>query len=195
MLFCAVETRLCHTSGASWKRSSSFWGPLASNHRTIHWLQAADSRNRALKCCLRVFGCGHVPPLLTAWQLTKMIFNGLRLASRAPVDQFAFDGSSDRLLPEGSDLRRAIIRRLALGLIRLYQIHVSPRKGFNCPYRELHGELSCSSYVSRLLQTESSFSAVFSESFKRFQDCAGASTQLASQSPRMRCWVVPCCLP
>lgn len=81
-----------------------------------------------------------------------MIFNGLKLASPARVDQFAFDGSSDRLLPERPDLHRVIIRRVALDLIRLYQIHVSPRKGFNCPYRELHGELSCSSYVSRLLQ-------------------------------------------
>ncbi|MDP9158636.1 MAG: membrane protein insertion efficiency factor YidD [Acidobacteriota bacterium] len=80
-------------------------------------------------------------------------------------------------------------------MIRLYQIHVSPRKGFSCPHRELHGELSCSSYVSRLLQLESSLPAVVSKSCKRFQDCAGASTQLASQSPRMKCWVVPCCLP
>ena len=154
--------------------------------------------SRTLKT-LRSISRGVPNPLIATSQLNKMTSNGSnsRLASWVRRGQLASVGSisSDMLRHEGGEVRPAIIRRVAMGLIHLYQLHVSPRKGFSCPYREVHDELSCSSYVSRLLQMESSFAAVVSKSFARFQDCAGASTQLASQNPRMKCWVLPCCLP
>ena len=37
-----------------------------------------------------------------------------------------------------------MVRRLALALIRLYQHHLSPRKGFSCAYRAHTGRASCS---------------------------------------------------
>ena len=43
-------------------------------------------------------------------------------------------------------------RSLALALIRLYQRHLSPRKGFACAHRRLHGGASCSHLGLRVIR-------------------------------------------
>ncbi|MFD2610525.1 membrane protein insertion efficiency factor YidD [Deinococcus taklimakanensis] len=40
---------------------------------------------------------------------------------------------------------------LALRGIRLYQRHISPRKGFRCAHAALHGGESCSAAVARIV--------------------------------------------
>ena len=39
--------------------------------------------------------------------------------------------------------------RLAAEAIRLYQRYISPRKGFRCAHRALHGRRSCSEFARR----------------------------------------------
>ncbi len=41
---------------------------------------------------------------------------------------------------------------LMIGLIRLYQVHMSPYKGFACAYRRLHGGRSCSAHAKHILE-------------------------------------------
>ncbi len=42
-------------------------------------------------------------------------------------------------------------RRSIIVLIEWYQIYLSPRKGFCCAHRVLHGNDSCSEWVKRLI--------------------------------------------
>lgn len=44
------------------------------------------------------------------------------------------------------------MRRLALAAIRLYQRHVSPRKGFCCAYRQHTGRAGCSALGARVIR-------------------------------------------
>lgn len=44
--------------------------------------------------------------------------------------------------------------RLTLSGIRLYQRHLSPRKGFRCAHAALHGGESCSAAVARIVREE-----------------------------------------
>lgn len=44
-----------------------------------------------------------------------------------------------------------MIRSASLGLIALYQRHLSPRKGYVCALRASGGGLSCSSYAARAI--------------------------------------------
>jgi putative component of membrane protein insertase Oxa1/YidC/SpoIIIJ protein YidD len=86
------------------------------------------------------------------------------------------------------------VRRAALVSIHAYQVHLSPLKGFSCPYRHCYGGLSCSAYVSRLFSEENSLSMVFYEALERFRSCAMASQLLHSESSETHCWIIPCCL-
>ncbi|EYB66594.1 hypothetical protein DEIPH_ctg084orf0006 [Deinococcus phoenicis] len=43
---------------------------------------------------------------------------------------------------------------LTLSGIRLYQRHLSPRKGFCCAHAALHGGESCSAAVARIIREE-----------------------------------------
>ncbi|KEF34417.1 hypothetical protein RDMS_07145 [Deinococcus sp. RL] len=44
--------------------------------------------------------------------------------------------------------------RLTLSGIRLYQRHLSPRKGFRCAHAALHGGESCSAAVTRIVRED-----------------------------------------
>jgi putative component of membrane protein insertase Oxa1/YidC/SpoIIIJ protein YidD len=46
----------------------------------------------------------------------------------------------------------SLAARLALWAIRLYQRHLSPRKGFSCAYRVHRGGLGCSAYGYRAIE-------------------------------------------
>jgi putative component of membrane protein insertase Oxa1/YidC/SpoIIIJ protein YidD len=89
-----------------------------------------------------------------------------------------------------------IVRTVALDSIDLYQTHISPRKGFDCPHRILYGTQSCSNYVKHLLTQQSLQSAV-KLSIQRFQACDRASQILKTQKTiaGFRCIVIPCCIP
>jgi putative component of membrane protein insertase Oxa1/YidC/SpoIIIJ protein YidD len=74
----------------------------------------------------------------------------------------------------------ALTRRSAAALIAGYQQHLSPRKGFECAYRLLHGGESCSQYIKRTILEVGLIEAVRA-SRHRLQACKSASLVLKSQ--------------
>lgn len=85
-------------------------------------------------------------------------------------------------------------RSLAIASINTYQTHISPRKGFSCAHRMLHGGESCSEHIKTLLG-EGNFSSILQQSRQRFKACAEASYSLKATKAGFRCIVIPCCLP
>ena len=64
-------------------------------------------------------------------------------------------------------------------LIRLYQKYISPRKGFRCAHRVLHGGPSCSEFA-RLYVQQHSVWAMFPALRARFRECRMAKETLAA---------------
>jgi putative component of membrane protein insertase Oxa1/YidC/SpoIIIJ protein YidD len=58
-----------------------------------------------------------------------------------------------------------------------YQRHLSPRKGFTCAHRKLHGGASCSGYLRELVTTEG-FTNAIQPFQQRLIDCRKANDQL-----------------
>ncbi len=89
-----------------------------------------------------------------------------------------------------------LAKTMAINSIIAYQNLISPRKGFSCPHRLLHGGDSCSDYVKRML-TEQSLTEAVKSSLQRFKNCTNASTILKNTSSgnNFRCIVIPCCIP
>lgn len=86
-------------------------------------------------------------------------------------------------------------RRRAIASIQAYQRHLSPHKGFACPYRVLHQTDSCSDYVKALLG-QHSLSTTLKLAPRRFRACrAAALTLQQTAGSRGRCIVIPCCIP
>jgi putative component of membrane protein insertase Oxa1/YidC/SpoIIIJ protein YidD len=89
-----------------------------------------------------------------------------------------------------------LLRRAAVWSIGVYQIYISPRKGFRCPHHQLHGVDSCSRHIRNLFSSqELPMSSVLAQTIVRFQECNLASQILGQDSPRMKCYVIPCCFP
>lgn len=86
-------------------------------------------------------------------------------------------------------------RRVVIASIRTYQNYLSPYKGFDCPYRILHGE-SCSDYIKQLLGQQSLLTTL-EMAPQRFRACQLAALTLRSKSSRLQggCIVIPCCIP
>ena len=82
----------------------------------------------------------------------------------------------------------------AIASLNVYRTHISPRKGFSCPHRLLHGNESCSEYVKNIL-TNQSLSAAIKMAPQRFVDCKAAAQTLASQASPGGCLIIPCCIP
>lgn len=74
----------------------------------------------------------------------------------------------------------ALTRRSAAALIAGYQQHLSPRKGFSCAYRALHGGEPCSQYIKRTILEVGLIEAVRA-SRHRLQACKSANLVLKSQ--------------
>jgi putative component of membrane protein insertase Oxa1/YidC/SpoIIIJ protein YidD len=74
----------------------------------------------------------------------------------------------------------ALTRRSAAALIAGYQQHLSPRKGFSCAYRALHGGEPCSQYIKRTILEVGLIEAVRA-SRHRLQACKFASFVLKSR--------------
>src|SRR6266446_4888029 len=64
-----------------------------------------------------------------------------------------------------------LLRCAAVWSIDVYQIYISPRKGFRCPHHQLHGVDSCSTYIHNLFSTqELPMSSVLARTILRFQE-------------------------
>ena len=101
---------------------------------------------------------------------------------------------SIRKLPVTSISVEPLARKIAIDSIAAYQTYISPRKGFACAHRMLHGGDSCSMYIKRLLGEESLMSAV-QMSHQRFKACVAASHTLKATKSTSGCIIIPCCLP
>ncbi|MEM6664695.1 MAG: membrane protein insertion efficiency factor YidD [Pseudomonadota bacterium] len=79
-------------------------------------------------------------------------------------------------------MRRGLATRAALGGIALYQLWISPRKGFRCAHAVLHGGPGCSGFAKQAIREQGLWHAV-SAIRGRFRDCRAAMhTLLAQQS-------------
>ena len=56
--------------------------------------------------------------------------------------------------PTSSGLAADRLDALALRGIRLYQRHISPRKGFRCAHAALHGGETCAAAVARIVRED-----------------------------------------
>ncbi|PSB16409.1 membrane protein insertion efficiency factor YidD [Phormidesmis priestleyi ULC007] len=63
------------------------------------------------------------------------------------------------------------LRSIAISLIGGYQYHLSPRKGYSCAHRVVHGGDSCSEYVKNALADKSLFEATLLAR-RRFKACS-----------------------
>jgi putative component of membrane protein insertase Oxa1/YidC/SpoIIIJ protein YidD len=78
------------------------------------------------------------------------------------------------------------IAPLACWLIRLYQLHVSPRKGFRCAYRARHPTCSsCSRFAKRAIERLGVLTGV-QLLRRRFQRCHVASKVVGGQPTARR---------
>ncbi|QKQ74206.1 membrane protein insertion efficiency factor YidD [Nostoc sp. TCL240-02] len=62
------------------------------------------------------------------------------------------------------------LRLVAIAIISVYQRHLSPRKGYSCAHRILHGGDSCSEYVKNVLADKSLFESTLIAR-QRFREC------------------------
>ena len=71
------------------------------------------------------------------------------------------------------------LSEIAALMIRLYQKHISPRKGFRCAHRVLHGGASCSEFA-RQYTLEHGLWAMFPALRLRFRECRMAKETLTA---------------
>ncbi|MFN6558547.1 MAG: membrane protein insertion efficiency factor YidD [Nostoc sp. ChiSLP01] len=62
------------------------------------------------------------------------------------------------------------LRSVAIAIIGVYQRHLSPRKGYSCAHRIVHGGDSCSEYVKNVLADKSLFESTLLAK-QRFREC------------------------
>lgn len=72
------------------------------------------------------------------------------------------------------------LRRVTITSITGYQRYLSPRKGFSCAHRRLHGAESCSAYIKRVIGENGVFTAR-PLIRQRFADCRKAAHVLKAQ--------------
>jgi putative component of membrane protein insertase Oxa1/YidC/SpoIIIJ protein YidD len=78
--------------------------------------------------------------------------------------------------------------RLVDSAIRAYQLHVSPRKGWRCAHRALHGDASCSGAVREILRRQGLLRGA-APTVRRFVACFQAAQLLAQTDVQGVC----CC--
>ena len=89
---------------------------------------------------------------------------------------------------------------LALAALAVYQRHLSPRKGYCCAHRALHGGPSCSALARQAITRDGLWSAL-STIRNRLRACRAAARQLSADRDRdgkrkkRGCEAVPDCLP
>lgn len=73
------------------------------------------------------------------------------------------------------------MRGLVIALINFYKKFISPRKGFACAHRVLHGGTSCSSYVREQVEIHGLLKAM-ALTKARFRSCALAAKTLRAEN-------------
>jgi putative component of membrane protein insertase Oxa1/YidC/SpoIIIJ protein YidD len=73
------------------------------------------------------------------------------------------------------------LRSIAISLIGGYQRHLSPRKGYSCAHRVVHGGNSCSEYIKNALADKSLFETTLLAK-QRFKECNLAYISSKSQN-------------
>ena len=76
-------------------------------------------------------------------------------------------------------------RQTASALITSYQKNISPKKGFSCAHRVLHGGESCSQYIKRIILKQGLLGAI-PLSRQRLQACKAANQVLRA---RRKIWL------
>jgi putative component of membrane protein insertase Oxa1/YidC/SpoIIIJ protein YidD len=74
-----------------------------------------------------------------------------------------------------------MLSNLAIGAIAVYQRWASPRKGFACAHRILHGDRSCSQFAREVCRQQGFFVAL-RRLRSRFAECRRAAIALKAQS-------------
>lgn len=74
----------------------------------------------------------------------------------------------------------SVTRSSAAALSRGYQKHISPKKGFSCAYRVLHGKESCSEFIKRTILEQGLIEAI-AISRHWLQACKAANQVLRSK--------------
>lgn len=72
-----------------------------------------------------------------------------------------------------------ILAHLTVGMIRIYQRHLSPIKGFSCAHRLRHGGLSCSEFGRQAFESEG-MAGGWRSLRGRFKECRAAAIALRS---------------
>jgi hypothetical protein len=98
-------------------------------------------------------------------------------------------------MPSCIPVPRVTWQAVVVELIRLYERYISPYKGFKCLHALLHGGPSRSAHIKQLSVSAGSFHNFWSGAITRFQTYADASMVLSEGRHRVRCYVIPCCLP
>ncbi len=80
--------------------------------------------------------------------------------------RFHKKGIAFRLL----SLLDSLLRSVSIAIIDVYQRYLSPRKGYSCTHRIVHGGESCSEYVKNVLADKSLFESTLLAR-QRFRDC------------------------
>lgn len=73
-----------------------------------------------------------------------------------------------------------MLTRLTLSAIDVYKAYLSPRKGFNCAHRVLHGGESCSTYAQEAVRAHGAWGAAVHVK-SRFAACKAAAHTLSEQ--------------
>jgi putative component of membrane protein insertase Oxa1/YidC/SpoIIIJ protein YidD len=73
------------------------------------------------------------------------------------------------------------LHSVAIAVIIFYQRHLSPKKGYSCAHRRLHGGDSCSEYVKKALGDKSLFETTLLAR-QRFKECNIAYTSLKDKA-------------
>lgn len=69
------------------------------------------------------------------------------------------------------------MNKIALEIIRLYQRHISPKKGYRCAYGKLHDTYGCSGHIKNIIKKEGLISG-FSKIQLQFKHCSEAAEEL-----------------
>jgi len=111
-----------------------------------------------------------VPICLTALRQTVFF--------RLPCDSTA---SGKQHMIRRSSCDKALDVQFAIWLIGLYQRYVSPRKGFCCAHRVLHGQDSCSEAVRKIVEAQGVCRG-YLRIWQRFHECRIAALVLRANS-------------
>ncbi|GGB91104.1 hypothetical protein GCM10011352_16430 [Marinobacterium zhoushanense] len=75
------------------------------------------------------------------------------------------------------------MRRVAVGLINLYQRYISPYKGFRCAHAALHKGDSCSAAIKKIIEAEG-LCRGFGHIRQRLNSCKQAYLQLVEEGEK-----------